>query len=105
MKKCYLLLQALLCLLLFNQTLNAQWSLAYTYHYRDANSVFILNQQTAVIVGGNEKNDSIESIFNTTNRDTSWNFAMDSLKPWLSGVAFASTGVGVAVGEDGRVLR
>src|ERR1039457_1056349 len=97
MKKYYLLLPALICLLLFNQPLNAQWSTAYTYHNRDANSVFILNQQTAVIVGGNEKNDSVESIFNTTNRDTTWNFVMDSIKPWLSGVAFADTAIGVAV--------
>ena len=105
MNKGYFLLSVLICQVLLCQTLSAQWTSTNMIRYREANAVCIIDQGTAVVVGGNERNDSIESICRTGNRDTTWNSIMDSVRPWLSGVAFSSAGVGIAVGEGGTILR
>ena len=105
MNKGYILLSALICHLISCQTLSAQWTSANMIRYRDANAVYILDQETAVVVGGNEYGDSIETICRTVDRDTTWNSIMDSIRPWLSGVGFSRAGVGIAVGEGGTILR
>ena len=61
MNKGYLLLSVLICRMLLCETLSAQWTSTNMIRYREANAVYILDQETAVAVGGNEKNDSIDS--------------------------------------------
>ena len=91
--------------LIFVQFANAQWSLGGVPRSRTCNAVCILDQRTAAIAGGNEVQDSIESVFITTDRDSSWNINLDITRPWLRGIGFPNIGEGVAVGENGRVVR
>jgi len=92
-------------ILVFFQFARGQWSLAGVPRARYCNAVHILDQRTAVIAGGYEHGDSIESVFISTDRDSSWNINLDITRPWLRGIGFPDIGLGVAVGENGRVIR
>lgn len=68
--------------------------------------VEILDINTIVIVGGNQENDAITSIFKSTDRGQTWNIIRDIPQaPWLLAVDFVDSQTGYAVGEDGLVLK
>lgn len=105
MKKQIYLCCVLLSVFFFPSSVYAQWVSAFSPYGRDGNSVYILNNSTAAIAGGNESNDSIRSIFMTTDRADNWNINLDVIKSWLKSVVFSSYSNGVAVGYDGAILK
>ncbi len=71
---------------------------------RNYNGVHFMNGRTGVIVGGNQANDSIQTILRTTDGGQSWSIITDALGSWLLDVEFVNSNNGYAVGEMGKVL-
>ncbi len=97
--------RVLALLFLTFQTTTAQWSLSIIPHFRTGNAVFIMDNQSAVIAGGNEVNDSIQTMSRTDDRGLNWGINLDIVKPWLKSIHFFNDTVGVAVGYDGTIIR
>lgn len=83
----------------------AQWSYNIIPHFRTGNSVFIINNQSAVIAGGNELLDSIQTISRSDDRALNWGINLDLIKPWLKSVYYITDSIGIAVGYDGTIIR
>ncbi len=83
----------------------AQWSSDWAPYYRHANSVIVYSNQKAIIAGGNQNNDSIQSVFTTTDRAVSWNINLDILKSWLKSVSMVSKTGFVAVGNRATIIK
>jgi photosystem II stability/assembly factor-like uncharacterized protein len=99
------LLICLLGIILFGQV-RAQWTSAAPPYYRNQNSVCVVDQQNAVIVGGNEKNDVIRTIVSSHDHGATWGLDLDRLnQSWLRSVYFVNSLVGFSVGYDGAILR
>ncbi len=82
----------------FSVSTQAQWTSGYVPYGRDANSVQVIDKYHAAIGGGREINDSIRSVFMTTDRGANWNINLDVVKAWIRSVYFTDTLKGMAVG-------
>lgn len=82
-------------------TMNIQGNAA-SRHY---NGFSFADGATAVAVGGNRTNDSIRTIIRTTDAGANWSIVEDGIGTWLQDVDFASSSVGVAVGDSSVILR
>lgn len=96
---------AISCLVFVAQGVFAQWSNNIIPHFRTGNAVFIINNQSAVIAGGNETLDSIQTLSRTDDRTLNWGINLDIIKPWLKSVYYITDSIGIAVGYDGTILR
>lgn len=72
---------------------------------RNYKSVFFLNTTTGFIVGGNQHNDSVQTILKTTDGGASWSILLDRPGSWLRSVFFTSEQNGFAVGDRGTLLK
>ena len=71
---------------------------------RNFNGVYFINSTTGIIVGGNQSNDSIQTILRTVDGGQSWSVVTDALGSWLLDVEFVDSNNGYAVGERGKIL-
>ena len=97
-----------LLLLLINISVSAQssWSYSYAIHSRHVNSVFIKDYYHVYMVGGNEANDSIQTIFYSHDAGISWEMIRDTItKPWLKSVFMMNEMNGIIAGVSGSVLK
>lgn len=94
-----------LVLVLFVNSVNAQWTSSYAPHYRHVRSVQMLDYNTIILVGGNEYNDEISSIFRSVNGGETWNVISDEFQPWLISVKTTNITDAVAVGWNGSVKK
>lgn len=92
-------------LVLFVNSVNAQWTSSYAPHYRHVRSVQMLDYNTIILVGGNEYNDEISSIFRSVNGGETWNVISDEFQPWLISVKTTNITDAVAVGWNGSVKK
>ncbi len=72
---------------------------------RDYRSLYFMNTDTGLIVGGHLSNDSIQTILKTTDGGSNWNIIADNVGPMLNGIDFADASIGYAVGNGGTVLK
>lgn len=72
---------------------------------RNFNGCHFFNDNTGIIVGGNESNDAIRTILKTTDGGANWSIVSDNLAPWLRAVHFADNSTGYAVGDQGTILK
>jgi len=83
-----------------------QWAGGSVPYWRHVNSCITLENGRMVAVGGNPVNDAIRSVFTSTTSGLSWDIDLDVLNgSWLWSVDFEGDQVGVAVGNDGAVVR
>ena len=89
------------------QTLSAQqpfnWNLGYVPHFRNVRDVEIHNN-ALFAVGGWESNDSIASIFSSTDNGQNWNFITDNINAIIEDIDFVG-GNGYAVGWSGNFWK
>ncbi len=98
-------LSGIIALLFLFQNLSAQWSMSYTTHFRYANSLAVLNYNNIVLVGGNEFNGRIRTIYTTQDTAQSWDVVYDDDNPWLKSVARVSSSGLVACGYEGEIIK
>lgn len=72
---------------------------------RNFNGVHFFNEQTGIIVGGNESNDAIQTILKTTDGGVNWTVISDNIGPWLKDVYFVDELIGYACGDAGTILK
>lgn len=72
---------------------------------RNFKSLYFIDNNVGIIVGGNFSNDSIQTIIKTTNGGDSWQIIKDELAPMLNDVCFINSNVAYAVGNNGVVLK
>jgi len=86
----------------------ANWntlSLTGNFTTRNFNSLYFLNRDTGLIVGGYPANDSIQTILETTDGGANWNVIMDQLGPMLKSISFADKKQAYVVGNHGVVMK
>lgn len=82
------------------------WRVLTAPYARNINDVFVFSPNEFLIVGGNETNDSIQSLFKTTDGGLTWNLSIDlPFLPWLKSVFFVNPALGFAAGYSGSVLK
>jgi photosystem II stability/assembly factor-like uncharacterized protein len=86
----------------FSQT---NWTSFYAYHARNINDVFVNDYNHICLVGGNKRNDSIQSIFTSSDAGSTWNSVSDNMGSWLKSVYFTTSLQGFAVGDYGKILK
>ncbi|MFN8262539.1 MAG: YCF48-related protein [Chitinophagales bacterium] len=85
---------------------STSWKITYGPRGRTINAVKVLDINTILTLGGNETNDSILSIFRSTNRGVSWDLISDdAFSAWLKDVSFINTITGYAAGWTGKILK
>lgn len=112
MKKVYIIRQTLLFVffflfsyLCFSQTTD-NWRGTFGPRGRTINAIKVLDINTILLIGGNETNDSIVSIFRSTNRGNSWDLILDdAISAWLKDISFVSITNGYTVGWSGKILK
>lgn len=72
---------------------------------RSYNSCFFINNNIGYAVGGNQTEDSIQTIIKTTDGANTWNIQRDVFGNWLNSVFFVNDNLGFAVGDKGVVLK
>ncbi len=72
---------------------------------RNFNGCYFFDNQSGIVIGGNQSNDSIQTILKTTDGGTNWNVISDNLGYWLNAVYFTDTQTGFAVGDGGTILK
>lgn len=72
---------------------------------RNYNGCYFFDNNTGIVVGGNESNDAIQTILRTTDGGTNWSVISDNLAPWLRAVHFANANTGYTVGDAGTILK
>ncbi len=80
------------------------WGFATYPINRDFNKIVSVNTQTYYAAGGNQKNDSIQTVVKTTDAGQSWTVVYDQPGPWLKSIYFKDTLNGIAVGDSGTIL-
>ena len=91
---------------IYNSIQAQQW-----HHYNptawfDINSVEIPGPGIIVIGGGQETNDSVQVIFQSTDYGLTWHEnPHDSYAPWNKSIAFSDSLNGLGVGYNGRIIR
>lgn len=71
---------------------------------RNFNAVYFLNDKIGFIVGGNERNDAIQTILKTTDGGKNWSVQKDNIAPWLRDVHAINDKTAFACG-DGVLLK
>ncbi len=87
---------------------NAQhWGVSYVQHYRNINSVSILSHTRLIAVGGNESNDSLQTLYESGNYGLYWNeTGLDTtFTSWVTSAAFYDTLHGFGVGYLGKMVK
>lgn len=92
-------------LLLFVNNISAQWTSGYVLHFRHLKSVQMLDYNTIILVGGNENNDEISTIYRSVNGGETWNVISEDFSPWLISVKSINMTDAVAVGWHGNVKK
>jgi photosystem II stability/assembly factor-like uncharacterized protein len=72
---------------------------------RNFNACHFFNATTGIVVGGNESNDSIQTILKTTDGGQNWSVIKDNLGYWLLSVHFANLTDGYATGPYGTIIK
>ena len=72
---------------------------------RNYNACYFFDDNTGIVIGGNESNDAIRTIIKTTDGGNNWSVIFDNLASWLRGVHFSSATRGYAVGDQGTVIK
>lgn len=95
------------CMLLSFFYSNAnEWSLSQAPYGRHIHGVQVIDDNTIIIVGGNERNDSITSLYISNDKGVNWSIIIDKpLFPWLQDVSFGTSSVGYACGYEGRLFK
>ena len=81
-----------------------QWYLSSPPYHRTVNSISFLDSTTIILGGGNQNNDSIETIYRTNDKCESWSYFTDTLSSWVKSIAFADTANGFGVGFNGKMV-
>lgn len=68
------------------------------------NAVYMTDSLTAIVVGGNPSNDSIQTILRTTDGGANWNILLDNLGGMLNAIDFSNLTNGYIVGNEGAML-
>lgn len=87
------------------QSIAQQWTGASAPYGRHINDCLVLSDGRMVVVGGNPVNDAICSAFTSGSSGLYWDINYDVMAPWLWSVDFDGNQNGVAVGNEGTVLR
>lgn len=104
MKKIYPLVFALVACL----GVRAQhWGVSYVQHYRNINSVSILSPTRLIAVGGNQSDDSLQTLYESSNYGLWWNeTGLDTIfTSWVTSAAFYDTLHGFGVGYLGKMVK
>jgi len=72
---------------------------------RNYNGCYFMDDNTGVVVGGNESMDSIQTIVRTSDGGNNWSVISDNLGSWLRAVHFYDANTGLAVGDRGTILK
>lgn len=81
------------------------WTYSYALHNRKLNSLFITDYNHLCVVGGNKTNDSIQSIYTSSDAGSNYMIVTDFVSPWLKSVFFTSGNTGISVGDYGKILK
>jgi len=81
------------------------WTYSYALHNRKLNSVFINDYYHLCIVGGNKTNDSIQSIYTSSDAGNTYTIVTDLVSPWVKSVVFTTSNIGISVGSYGKILK
>jgi len=97
---------SLLIFISISVSAQSSWSSSYAIHSRHVNSVFIKDYYHVYMVGGNETNDSIQTIFYSHDAGISWEMITDTItRPWLKSVFIMDEMNGITAGASGNVLK
>lgn len=80
------------------------WRLESAPYSRIVNDMHIFEPNHFLMVGGNPTNDSLLTIFTTTDGGEEWNITLDILAEWLQDMDFANQYTGIAVGHEATIL-
>jgi len=81
------------------------WTYSYALHNRNLNSLFITDYYHLCIVGGNKTNDSIQSIYTSSDAGNTYAIVTDIVSPWVKSVFFTTSNIGISVGSYGKILK
>jgi len=81
------------------------WTYSYALHNRKLNSLFITDYNHLCIVGGNKNNDSIQSIYTSSDAGSNFTIVTDLVSPWVKSVFFTSCNTGITAGDYGKILK
>ena len=81
------------------------WTYSYALHNRKLNSLFITDYNHLCVVGGNKTNDSIQSIYTSSDAGSNYMIVTDFVSPWLKSVFFTSGNTGISVGDYGKIIK
>lgn len=81
------------------------WTYSYALHNRRLNSLSITDYSHLCMVGGNKTNDSIQSIYTSSDAGNNFAIVTDLVSPWVKSVVFTSSNTGITVGDYGKILK
>ncbi len=93
--------------IIFTISLRAQWRTSYAPHFRDVNAALVLNSTDEImLVGGHLSNDSIRSVFLSTDTGNTWGVPLDIPgESWLKCVAKVSSSKFIVAGYTGNIMK
>ena len=80
-------------------------SLPKSVNNRKLNSVYFTNATHGFIAGGNPSNDAITTLLESKDAGATWSIIKDGLGPMLNDVYFYDKDNGIAVGNNGLVMK
>jgi len=93
-------------LCIFTARGQSTWHTTYVPHLRHINSVGILNPDHIISAGGNEFNDSLQSIFFSGDQGFSWEInPLDDISAWIKSIDFTDSMHGIGVGYSGKMVK
>src|SRR4051812_44804840 len=104
MKKFYRFVLLVSCSFQLSFVIAQQWYPSTIPYFRNINSVKILKPDVIVLAGGNQYNDSLQTLYRTDDRGLMWNFT-DAISSWVRSIDFADTLHGFGVGFNGKMLN
>lgn len=94
------------CMLSSMTVFSQQWSKLYIPHGRNIVDVQVRSLTDIQAIGGSLWNDSIESIFRSTNAGLDWDYIRDYPgSSWVESFAYRDSLNGVAVGTNGKIMK
>lgn len=88
------------------QSVVSNWSKGTAPRLRTINGVKVVSANNIIIIGGNETNDSITSLFRSTDRGITWDNLVDMpFSAWLRSISFPNASVGYVVGWAGKIYK
>ena len=94
-----------LVLLSCSNVLAQQWYLSPVNNGRNIYSVAVPSRTHIIAAGGNESNEALQDIFNSTSGGMTWNFSNHRTSGYIRSTQFIDDQTGIALGWAGAILK